>query len=54
MTNISWRARAHQDMRRRSGRHLLTPLPEDVERVRARLAARGWPLDEPHDWKESK
>jgi hypothetical protein len=25
------------------------PSPEDVERVRARLAAKGWPLDEPHD-----
>lgn len=25
------------------------PSPEDVERVRARLAAQGWPLDDPHD-----
>ena len=25
------------------------PSPEDVERVRARLAAKGWPFDEPHD-----
>jgi hypothetical protein len=24
------------------------PTPEDVERVRARLAAKGWPFDEPH------
>jgi uncharacterized protein (DUF2267 family) len=23
------------------------PSPEDIERVRARLAAKGWPLDEP-------
>jgi Protein of unknown function (DUF3349) len=23
------------------------PSPEDIERVRARLAAQGWPLDEP-------
>jgi hypothetical protein len=25
------------------------PKPDDVERVRARLAAKGWPLDEPRD-----
>lgn len=25
------------------------PRPEDVERVRARLAAKGWPLDGPRD-----
>ena len=25
------------------------PAPEDVERVRARLAAKGWPLDDPRD-----
>jgi hypothetical protein len=25
------------------------PSAEDVERVRERLAAKGWPFDEPHD-----
>jgi Protein of unknown function (DUF3349) len=25
------------------------PSDTDIERVRARLAAKGWPLDEPHD-----
>lgn len=25
------------------------PMPDDVERVRARLAAQGWPLDDPRD-----
>jgi Protein of unknown function (DUF3349) len=25
------------------------PAPDDVERVRARLAAKGWPLDDPRD-----
>jgi hypothetical protein len=25
------------------------PSEEDVERVRARLEAKGWPLDDPHD-----
>ena len=25
------------------------PQPEDVERVRERLAAKGWPLDDPRD-----
>ncbi|OBF29107.1 hypothetical protein A5724_26810 [Mycobacterium sp. ACS1612] len=29
------------------------PAPEDVERVRNRLAAKGWPLDEPRDDEES-
>jgi hypothetical protein len=28
------------------------PVPEDVERVRARLAAQGWPLDDPRDMEE--
>jgi hypothetical protein len=30
------------------------PLPEDVERVRVRLAAKGWPLDDPRDSEESE
>ncbi|MDX1883394.1 DUF3349 domain-containing protein [Mycolicibacterium sp. 120270] len=25
------------------------PAPDDVERVRTRLAAKGWPLDDPRD-----
>jgi hypothetical protein len=25
------------------------PAPEDIERVRERLAAKGWPLDDPRD-----
>jgi hypothetical protein len=25
------------------------PSPEDIERVRVRLAAKGWPLDDPRD-----
>lgn len=25
------------------------PSEEDIERVRTRLAAKGWPLDDPHD-----
>ncbi len=25
------------------------PAPEDIERVRARLAAKGWPLDDPRE-----
>ncbi|MGO9153249.1 DUF3349 domain-containing protein [Mycobacterium sp.] len=25
------------------------PSDEDIERVRTRLAAKGWPLDDPHD-----
>lgn len=29
------------------------PREEDVERVRARLAAKGWPLDDPRDSDES-
>jgi hypothetical protein len=29
------------------------PKPEDVERVRARLAAKGWPLDDPRDAEET-
>jgi hypothetical protein len=29
------------------------PSPEDVERVRTRLAANGWPLDEPRDQLDS-
>ncbi len=28
------------------------PRPEDVERVRARLAEQGWPLDDPRDEEE--
>jgi hypothetical protein len=29
------------------------PTPADVERVRARLAAKGWPLDDARDGEES-
>ena len=29
------------------------PTPEEVERVRARLAEKGWPLDDPRDDEES-
>lgn len=29
------------------------PTPDDVERVRARLAAKGWPLDDPRDPEET-
>jgi hypothetical protein len=29
------------------------PSPADVERVRARLAAKGWPLDNARDGEES-
>ena len=29
-------------------------MPEDVERVRARLAAKGWPLDDPRDPEETE
>ncbi|MBV8861050.1 MAG: DUF3349 domain-containing protein [Mycobacterium sp.] len=29
------------------------PSPEDVERVRARLAAKGWPLDDARDGEEA-
>lgn len=28
------------------------PTPDDIERVRARLAAKGWPLDDPRDGEE--
>jgi hypothetical protein len=30
------------------------PIPEDIERVRARLAAKGWPLDDPRDTEETE
>jgi hypothetical protein len=30
------------------------PAPEDVERVRIRLAAKGWPLDDPRDTEETE
>ena len=30
------------------------PTPEDVERVRNRLAAKGWPLDDPRDAEETE
>ena len=30
------------------------PSPDDVERVRARLAAQGWPLDDPRDAEEDR
>ena len=30
------------------------PSPEDIERVRRRLAAKGWPLDDPRDSQESE
>jgi hypothetical protein len=30
------------------------PAPEDVERVRERLAAKGWPLDDPRDSEDSE
>ena len=30
------------------------PAPADIERVRARLAARGWPLDDPREAEESE
>jgi hypothetical protein len=30
------------------------PLPEDVGRVRDRLAAKGWPLDDPRDIEEAE
>jgi hypothetical protein len=29
------------------------PTPEDVERVRERLAVKGWPLDDPRDTEEN-
>ena len=30
------------------------PAPEDIERVRIRLAAKGWPLDDPRDAEETE
>ena len=30
------------------------PTPDDIERVRARLAAKGWPLDDPRDAEETE
>jgi hypothetical protein len=30
------------------------PIPDDNERVRARLAAKGWPLDDPRDTEETE
>jgi hypothetical protein len=30
------------------------PAPADIERVRARLAAKGWPLDDPRDSEETE
>jgi hypothetical protein len=30
------------------------PQPADIERVRARLAAQGWPLDDPRDIEEAE
>ena len=30
------------------------PTPDDVERVRERLAAKGWPLDDPLDTEETE
>jgi uncharacterized protein DUF3349 len=30
------------------------PTPDDVERVRERLAAKGWPLDDPRDTEETE
>jgi Protein of unknown function (DUF3349) len=30
------------------------PSPEDIERVRQRLAANGWPLDDPRDNEDSE
>jgi Protein of unknown function (DUF3349) len=30
------------------------PSPNDVERVRQRLAAKGWPLDDPRDSEEAE
>jgi hypothetical protein len=30
------------------------PMPEDVERVRERLAAKGWPLDDPREPEETE
>jgi hypothetical protein len=30
------------------------PTPEDIERVRERLAAKGWPLDDPREAEETE
>ena len=30
------------------------PSPEDIERVRERLASKGWPLDDPRDTEEAE
>lgn len=30
------------------------PAPDDIERVRARLAAKGWPLDDPRDAEDAE
>jgi hypothetical protein len=30
------------------------PTPDDIERVRERLAAKGWPLDDPRDAEETE
>jgi hypothetical protein len=30
------------------------PAPDDIERVRHRLAAKGWPLDDPRDAEETE
>ena len=30
------------------------PAPADVERVRVRLAAKGWPLDDPREAEETE
>jgi hypothetical protein len=30
------------------------PSPDEIERVRARLAANGWPLDDPRDAEETE
>jgi hypothetical protein len=30
------------------------PAPEDIERVRTRLATKGWPLDDPRDTEETE
>ena len=30
------------------------PTPQDVERVRERLATKGWPLDDPRDTEETE
>lgn len=30
------------------------PKPDDIERVRVRLAAHGWPLDDPRDQEETE